>query len=318
MEEKRINRNYAAMMAEIVLSVLCIIAGAILSIDKAFPVIGFVYVMSGFAIVGGVWLVLRFFMKEEYRAVSNFDFSTGILMITVGVLLILQAKVVTGYFIYVLACVLIVLGVCILQFFLQCAFMRGPFSAFLNFVFAAAVIALGAAFLVVDYKTILENLQCFYLGVMAAGILGILSLLMTFVRSVRYERWLELSAKRNVEEEPYTETYFEIKRSRERNLEDQPFTVKDLPPEPNPGRLWNEPIEADDALDTEDSSNTEDSANSETESSTTSDSAENAEPSSDTADSEDNAEPEDKASAASSQESMDKPENQADAEPENK
>ena len=278
MEEKRINRNYAAMMAEIVLSVLCIIAGAILSIDKAFPVIGFVYVMSGFAIVGGVWLVLRFFMKEEYRAVSNFDFSTGILMITVGVLLILQAKVVTGYFIYVLACVLIVLGVCILQFFLQCAFMRGPFSAFLNFVFAAAVIALGAAFLVVDYKTILENLQYFYLGVMAAGILGILSLLMTFVRSVRYERWLELSAKRNVEEEPYTETYFEIKRSRERNLEDQPFTVKDLPPEPNPGRLWNEPIEADDALDTEDSTNTEDSANSETESSTTSDSAENAEP----------------------------------------
>ena len=185
MEEKRINRNYAAMMAEIVLSVLCIIAGAILSIDKAFPVIGFVYVMSGFAIVGGVWLVLRFFMKEEYRAVSNFDFSTGILMITVGVLLILQAKVVTGYFIYVLACVLIVLGVCILQFFLQCAFMRGPFSAFLNFVFAAAVIALGAAFLVADYKTILENLQYFYLGVMAAGILGILSLLMTFVRSVR-------------------------------------------------------------------------------------------------------------------------------------
>ena len=249
MEEKRINRNYAAMMAEIVLSVLCIIAGAILSIDKAFPVIGFVYVMSGFAIVGGVWLVLRFFMKEEYRAVSNFDFSTGILMITVGVLLILQAKVVRGYFIYVLACVLIVLGVCILQFFLQCAFMRGPFSAFLNFVFAAAVIALGAAFLVVDYKTILENLQYFYLGVMAAGILGILSLLMTFVRSVRYERWLELSAKRNVEEEPYTETYFEIKRSRERNLEDQPFTVKDLPPEPNPGRLWNEPIDAADADD---------------------------------------------------------------------
>ena len=75
MEEKRINRNYAAMMAEIVLSVLCIIAGAILSIDKAFPVIGFVYVMSGFAIVGGVWLVLRFFMNEEYRAVSNFDSS---------------------------------------------------------------------------------------------------------------------------------------------------------------------------------------------------------------------------------------------------
>ncbi|MCI6648987.1 MAG: hypothetical protein MSH24_05590, partial [Lachnospiraceae bacterium] len=115
-----------------------------------------------------------------------------------------------------------------------------------------AVIALGAAFLVVDYKTILENLQYFYLGVMAAGILGILSLLMTFLRSVRYERWLELSAKRNVEEEPYTETYFEIKRSRERNLEDQPFTVKDLPPEPNPGRLWNEPIDADDAIDAAD------------------------------------------------------------------
>ena len=270
MEEKRINRNYAAMMAEIVLSVLCIIAGAILAIDQAFPVIGFVYVMSGFAIVGGVWLVLRFFMKEEYRAVSNFDFSTGVLMITVGVLLILQAKVVTGYFIYVLACVLIVLGVCILQFFLQCAFMRGPFSAFLNFVFAAAVIALGAAFLVVDYKTILENLQYCYLGVMAAGILGILSLLMTFVRSVRYERWLYLSTKRNVEEEPYTETYFEVKRSRERNLEDQPFTVKELPPEPNPGRLWNEPIEAEDAVDADDSA--------------------------------DSAEPEDKASAASSQE----------------
>ena len=38
MEEKRVNRNYAAMMAVIVLSVLFIIVGAILAIDPAFPV----------------------------------------------------------------------------------------------------------------------------------------------------------------------------------------------------------------------------------------------------------------------------------------
>lgn len=255
MEEKRVNRNYAAMMAVIVLSVLFIIVGAILAIDPAFPVAGFLYVTSGFAIIGGCWLVLRFFMKEEYRSVSNYDFSTGILLIAAGVLVIIQAKALIPYFIYVLGCLLIVLGVCVLQFFLQCAFMRGPFSAFLNFVFAAAMIALGGAFMVVDGKTVFANLVYFYLGVMLAGILGLLSLMMTFIRSVKYERWLALSAKRNVEDEPYTETYLDIKRSRDRNLEDQPFKVEELPPEPNPGRLWNEPAEEE---PTEESTDTED------------------------------------------------------------
>lgn len=255
MEEKRVNRNYAAMMAVIVLSVLLIIVGALLAINPAFPVAGFIYVTSGFAIIGGCWLVLRFFMKEEYRSVSNYDFSIGILMIATGVLMIIRAKVLTPYFVYVLGCLLIVSGVCVLQFFLQCAFMRGPFSAFLNFVFAAAIIALGAAFLLADRKDIFANLTYFYLGVMLAGILGLLSLVMTFIRSVKYERWLALSAKRNVEDEPYTETYLDIKRSRDRNLEDQPFKVEELPPEPNPGRLWNEPDgeePVDESAETED------------------------------------------------------------------
>ncbi|MQN00752.1 MAG: hypothetical protein DUD27_07320 [Lachnospiraceae bacterium] len=265
MEEKRVNRNYAAMMAVVIISVLLIIVGAILAIDHAFPAVGFIYVMSGFAIIGGCWLVLRFFMKEEYMSVSNYDFSTGILLILAGVLLILQARAVAGHLIYVLGAILIVLGVCILQFFLQCAFMRGPFSAFLNFVFAAAVICLGAAFFLVDTPTIFANLTYFYLGVMFAGILGILALMITFIRSVKYERWLNLSAKRNKEDEPFTETYFDVKRSRERNLEDQPFTVKDLPPEPNPGRLWNEPIEEEEEIEVAPKSESHDDSRSEPE-----------------------------------------------------
>lgn len=245
MENKRVGRNYAAMMAVIVLSVLLIITGALLAIYPAFPVVGFIYVTSGFAIVGGCWLVLRFFMKEEYRSVSNYDFSLGILLITVGVLLIITGSQVISYFIYVIACLLILLGVITLQFFLQCAFMRGPLSAFLNFVIAAAMIALGASLIILDPKQIIANLRYIYLGVMCAGILGLLSLLMTFVRSVKYDRYLALSAQRNEEDEPYVETYLDVKRSRDRNLEDQPFTVKDIPPEPNPGTPWNEPLEED-------------------------------------------------------------------------
>ncbi|MBQ1843609.1 MAG: DUF308 domain-containing protein [Lachnospiraceae bacterium] len=258
MEGKRVNRNYTAMMAVIVLSVLLIITGALLAINPSFPVVGFIYVTSGFAIVGGCWLVLRFFMKEEYRSVSNYDFSLGILLITVGILLIIMGDKLLSYFIYVIACLLILLGVITLQFFLQCAFMRGPLSAFLNFVIAAAMIALGVALFILDPKQIIANLGYIYLGVMFAGILGLLSLLMTFVRSVKYDRFLALSAQRNEDDEPYVETYLDVKRSRDRNLEDQPFTVIDIPPEPNPGTPWNEPIEDKDSASDTDSDNTED------------------------------------------------------------
>ena len=264
MEGKRVNRNYAAMMAVIVLSVLLIITGALLAINPSFPVVGFIYVTSGFAIAGGCWLVLRFFMKEEYRSVSNYDFSLGILLITVGVLLIIMGDQLLSYFIYVIACLLILLGVITLQFFLQCAFMRGPFSAFLNFVIAVAMIALGVALFILDPKQVIANLRYIYLGVMCAGILGILSLLMTFVRSIRYDRYLALSAQRNEEDEPYVETYLDVKRSRDRNLEDQPFTVIDIPPEPNPGRLWNEPIEDKDSASDTDSDKAEDKADTDT------------------------------------------------------
>lgn len=258
MEGKRVNRNYAAMMAVIVLSVLLIITGALLAINPSFPVVGFIYVTSGFAIAGGCWLVLRFFMKEEYRSVSNYDFSLGILLITVGILLIIMGDKLLSYFIYVIACLLILLGVITLQFFLQCAFMRGPFSAFLNFVIAAAMIALGVALFILDPKQIIANFEYIYLGVMFGGILGLLSLLMTFVRSVRYDRFLALSAQRNEDDEPYVETYLDVKRSRDRNLEDQPFTVIDIPPEPNPGTPWNEPIEDKESASDTDSDNTED------------------------------------------------------------
>jgi len=251
-------------MAVIVLSVLLIITGALLVINPAFPVVGFIYVTSGFAIVGGCWLVLRFFMKEEYRSVSNYDFSLGILLITVGVLLIIMGDQLLSYFIYVIACLLILLGVITLQFFLQCAFMRGPFSAFLNFVIAVAMIALGVALFILDPKQVIANLRYIYLGLMCAGILGILSLLMTFVRSIRYDRYLALSAQRNEEDEPYVETYLDVKRSRDRNLEDQPFTVIDIPPEPNPGRPWNEPIEDKDSASDTDSDKAEDKADTDT------------------------------------------------------
>lgn len=237
---RAISKNYTAMMAVVVLSVLLVISGAILCAFPSFPVAGFLYVISGFSIVGGVWLILRFFMKEEYRAVSNYDFSLGVLLVTAGVLLIITGKSLVPYFIYVTAVLLILLGVVTLQFFLQCAFMRGPFSAIINFLIAGAVMALGICIFIEDQGIIIKNIRLINAGVMGSGILGILSLLMTYIRSVRYDRFLELSAVRNKEDEPYVETYLDVKRSRDRNLEDQPFTVKDLPPEPNPGRPWNE------------------------------------------------------------------------------
>ena len=237
---RAISKNYTAMMAVVVLSVLLVISGAILCAFPSFPVAGFLYVISGFSIVGGVWLILRFFMKEEYRAVSNYDFSLGVLLVTAGVLLIITGKSLVPYFIYVTAVLLILLGVVTLQFFLQCAFMRGPFSAIINFLIAGAVMALGICIFIEDQGIIIKNIRLINAGVMGSGIMGILSLLMTYIRSVRYDRFLELSAVRNKEDEPYVETYLDVKRSRDRNLEDQPFTVKDLPPEPNPGRPWNE------------------------------------------------------------------------------
>lgn len=253
MEERKPVRNYTAIMAVIVLSVLFMIVGALLALHPDFPVSGFIYVTSGAAIVGGVWLVLRFFMKEEYLSVLNYDFSIGILMIAAGVLLIIQAKALLPYFVYVVGCLLIILGVIVLQFFLMCAFMRGPLGAFINFVFAAAIIALGAAFIVLDTQTLFKYVTYFYLGVMAAGILGILSLVITFLRSVKYERYLNLSARRNLEDEPDTDTYIDISRSRDRNLEDEPFEVK-AEIEPNPGTPWNTPqIPSDTGESTEES-----------------------------------------------------------------
>ena len=69
----KLNSNFTGMMAVVMLSVLFIVIGIIMYAYPDMKLKNFTYVISGFFLVGGAWEVCRYFLKEEYRNVANYD-----------------------------------------------------------------------------------------------------------------------------------------------------------------------------------------------------------------------------------------------------
>ena len=183
----KLNSNYTGMMAVVMLSVLFIVVGVIMYVYPEMDLKNFTYVISGFFLVGGAWEVCRYFLKEEYRNVANYDFSTGVLLLIVGCLSIIKEEAFTERMYLLLGALVLVQGIILVQYFVDMIALKSGFWS-LMLIFSAAEITLGI-FILLDVGGYFATLSYVLLGsLFASGILGLVSLFLVALRIRTYEQ----------------------------------------------------------------------------------------------------------------------------------
>lgn len=199
-EEKPVkNTNFVGMMAVVMLSVLFVLIGTLMLFLPDMQEYYFAYVAGGAFLLGGLWLIVRYFWKEGYRLITNYDFAFGMMLAIFGIAAIVKAKEITGFYNALLAAMILIQATVLLQYSIQMKALKGR-AWWLVLIFA--VLGVGFTLLVIldPRQVISSNRDLFYGGVMTDGILGLISLILATFRTRGYEAEQERERERILEE----------------------------------------------------------------------------------------------------------------------
>ena len=194
------NANFSAMMAVVMLSVLFLLMGGIMLLFPGFELKDFTYVVGGFFLVSGAWEVTRYFLKEEYRNLANYDFSIGVLLLIVGCIIILRAETASGYLYMLIGALVLAEGVTLLQYTVDLkALHSGGWWATLLGAVALFVLSFG---ILLDINGWFSGTGLLlYPALIAAGVIGLVALFCVGLRVRHFEEDVKRHKMRELEDD---------------------------------------------------------------------------------------------------------------------
>lgn len=230
----KLNSNFTGMMAVVMLSVLFIVIGVVMYAYPNMQLKNFTYVISGFFLVGGAWEVCRYFLKEEYRNVANYDFSAGLLLLIIGCISIIKEAAFTERIYLLLGALALVQGIILVQYTVDMVALKSTFWS-LMLILAAAQIALSVCILLDMGGYFSEPNWVLFGSLFVSGIIGLLSLFVVALRIRKFEQ-SEVKHKLRELEDDFTDfipkdkgvsedysdySYFSDKKQKEDYFEDE-------------------------------------------------------------------------------------------------
>ena len=196
----RENTNYSVMMAVVMLSVLFLVMGGIMLLFPNFVLKDFTYVVGGFFLVSGAWEVTRYFLKEEYRNLANYDFSVGVLLLILGCVIILRAETAAGYLYVLIGALVLVEAVTLLQYTVDLkALSSGGWWVTLLFAVLLFVLSVG---ILLDFNGWFSGYGLLlYPALLAAGGIGLVALFCVGVRIRHFEEDVKRHMMRELEDD---------------------------------------------------------------------------------------------------------------------
>ncbi len=198
----RENSNFTGMMGVVMISVLFLIIGGIMIFFPSLPVASFVYVIGGFFLVGGAWEIARYFLREEFRNIANFDFSVGVICLIVGIVLIVRAEAVSAFMYMIFGFMVLVLGITLLQHTFALYALKS-IGWIITLILSAALILFSVAVLL-DFNSMFSTGVMTYYLLAGSGILGLASLFCVGLRIRHFERDLDIQRKRDLDDDFFT------------------------------------------------------------------------------------------------------------------
>ncbi len=195
----RENSNFTGMMGVVMISVLFLVIGGIMIFFPQINIMNFVYVMGGFLLVAGAWEVTRYFLREEYRNIANFDFSAGVMLLIAGVVLIVRAEAAAAFMYMMFGALVLVQGVTLLQHTFALKALKS-IGWIVTLILSAALVLFAAAILL-DYNGMFSTGLLTYYLLAASGLLGLISLFCVGLRIRHFEREVMVQKKRDLDED---------------------------------------------------------------------------------------------------------------------
>ena len=90
-KKEKADTNFFGMMAQIMISSLFVLTGALMLFVPGMKSLYFLYVTSGVLLVAGAWLMFRFFLKKGYQRITDYNVSIGVLVFVFGVVVLIRA-----------------------------------------------------------------------------------------------------------------------------------------------------------------------------------------------------------------------------------
>lgn len=179
--------NFFGTMAQIMLSALFALIGALMLFVPDMKSLYFIYVISGVLLVAGAWLLLRFFIKKGYQRITDYDFSAGLLIFVFGIVVLVRAGEMTEFFTALMGALLAVEAAILFQMTIQIVGLHG--KAWL-LPAVSGVLVLGVSFvLLTGYKNIFRSSPTlFYVCLFISGLLGLFSLIAAGFRSHSFKK----------------------------------------------------------------------------------------------------------------------------------
>ena len=195
----RENSNFTGMMGVVMISVLFLVIGGVMIFFPQINLMSFVYVMGGFLLVAGAWEIARYFLREEYRNIANFDFSVGVILLMAGVVLIVRAEAASAFVYMMFGTLVLILGVTLLQHTFALHALKSM-GWIVTLILSAALVLFSAAMLL-DYNGLFSTGLLTYYLLAASGLLGLISLFCVGLRIRHFERDMMVQKKRDLDDD---------------------------------------------------------------------------------------------------------------------
>ncbi len=196
----KLNSNFTGMMAVVMLSVLFLVIGVVMYLYPDMEMRNFTYVISGFFLVGGAWEVCRYFLKEEYRNVANYDFSAGILLLILGVLSIVKEPSFTKAIYLLLGALVLAEGITLVQYFVDLIALRSKTWPVM-LVLSACEVTLAICILMDAGGWFTDGSFVLYVSLFVSGVIGLISLFVVALRVRKYEQVVKKEKLRDLEDD---------------------------------------------------------------------------------------------------------------------
>lgn len=198
-KKNEVERSFAGMLIELILCAFCMLIGFLMLFVDSMKIEYFAYVIGGVLLAIGIYLILNFFVRHGYKEITNYDFSGGVLVTAIGIVVLINAKEFDVSFYIIIGIILLIISVMILQSVIQLKGMHGK-AWWLDLIFALLILVYAILILTRIKTSFSENETIYYSLVIASGALGIFSIIITSIRSVYFKKEEEEKAEKKEKE----------------------------------------------------------------------------------------------------------------------
>ena len=169
------NTRPDGMVMQIVTSLLCIGIGSLLIFMPGVNMLYLCYCFCAALIVVGVIMIVSYFVSEAYKRLNDYRFAIGVLLIILGCIELLRAKILAEEIMFIIGLVTLILAVIIMQSAVQMKILKsGAWVVQLIFTIVSLV---GAIFVLIDFKPVMQKVEGFaYYVMVIVGVLCLISL----------------------------------------------------------------------------------------------------------------------------------------------